>query len=115
MGSFEPAPGAAPLEVVGFKIQFTQVEGDNSGSFFIEDSVGWGLSERSKLEGFRLNNLIATWIIGPLLPLNPDLTAWLIGQISGSDEVQLAFEPEARAAYVKRAAELKAPGMHLAY
>lgn len=115
VGSFEPAPGAAPLEVVGFKIQFTQVEGDNSGSFFIEDSVGWGLSEQSKLEGFRLNNLIATWIIGPLLPLNPDLTAWLIGQISGSDEVQLAFEPEARAAYVKRAAELKTPGMHLAY
>lgn len=115
VGSFEPAPGAAPLEVVGFKIQFTQVEGDNSGSFFIEDSVGWGLSEQSELEGFRLNNLIATWIIGPLLPLNPDLTAWLIGQISGSDEVQLAFEPEARAAYVKRAAELKTPGMHLAY
>lgn len=115
VGSFEPAPGAAPLEVVGFKIQFTQVEGDNSGSFFIEDSVGWGLNEQSKLEGFRLNNLIATWIIGPLLPLNPDFTAWLIGRISCSDEVQLAFEPEARAAYVKRAAELKTPGMHLAY
>ena len=115
VGSFEPAPGAAPLEVVGFKIQFTQVEGDNGDSFFIEDSVGWGLNEQSKLEGFRLNNLIATWIIGPLLPLNPDLTAWLIGRISCSDEVQLAFEPEARAAYVKRAAELKTPGMHLAY
>ncbi|WP_342589753.1 MurT ligase domain-containing protein [Collinsella tanakaei] len=115
VGSFEPAPGAAPLEVVGFKIQFTQVEGDNGDSFFIEDSVGWGLNEQSKLEGFRLNNLIATWIIGPLLPLNPDFTAWLIGRISCSDEVQLAFEPEARAAYVKRAAELKTPGMHLAY
>ncbi len=115
VGAFEPEPGAAPIEVVGFKIQFTQVEGDNSASCFLKNSVGWGLNEHSSLEGFRVNNLIATWTIGPLLPLNPDFTRWLLQGVCGTDRVDLAFEEEARAAYEKRAAELKAPGMHLAY
>ena len=115
VGMFAPAEGVQPIEVVGFKIQFTQVEGDNTFCPFLHNGVGWGLNEHSKLEGFRVNNLIATWIIGPLLPLNPPFTAWLIGEIAGADEVHLAFEPEARAAYEKRARELRTPGMHLAY
>lgn len=115
VGEFVPEPGAAPLEVVGFKIQFTQMKGDNSSTFFIKDGAGWGLDEKSVLEGFRVNNLIATWIIGPLLPLNPPFTAWLLSQVCGTDDVTLAFEEEARAAYEKRLKELKAPGMHLAY
>lgn len=113
-GSFTPAPGAEPLDVVGFKIQFTQVAGDNADRFFIEDRAGWGLDEHSKLEGFRINNLFATWIIGPLLPLNPDFTSWLLKNVTGGS-VHLAYEPQARAAFVKRLHEFKAPGMHLAY
>lgn len=115
VGSFTPAPGADAIEVVGFKIQFTQVEGDNTESCFLRNSVGWGLNEQSSLEGFRVGNLIATWIIGPLLPLNPPFTAWLIGEVAGEGAVDLAFEPEVRVAYEKRARELKVPGMHLAY
>lgn len=113
-GEFFPEPGESPIVVVGFKIQFTQVEGDNSDDYFLKDSVGWGLDEDSRLEGFRRRNLMATWIIGPLLPLNPDFTAWLLERVCGS-RVPLAFEQEARAAYEKRVRELKAPGMHLAY
>ena len=115
VGDFTPAPGASPLEVVGFKIQFTQMKGNNSANYFIKDTVGWGLDEASTLEGFRVNNLIATWIIGPLLPLNPDFTKWLLAEVCGTDDVELAFEKEARAAYDKRVKELKVPGMHLAY
>lgn len=113
-GTFTPALGAEPLDVVAFKIQFTQVIGDNAGCFFIEDRAGWGLDEHSKLEGFRINNLIATWVIGPLLPLNPDFTSWLIANVTGRP-AHLAFEPQARSAFVKRLHEFKAPGMHLAH
>lgn len=114
VGSFVPDAGIAPLEVVGFKIQFTQVEGDNRDTAFMANTVGWGLNEDSDLEGFRINNLIATWLIGPLLPLNPPFTRWLLGRICGT-AVPLAFEAEAQAVYDKRLVELKAPGMHLAY
>ena len=98
-----------------FKIQFTQVEGDNRCSYFLKDEVGWGLDEHSSFEGFRVNNLIATWIIGPILPLNPDFTSWLLKNVTGEGSVHLAYEPEVRAAYAKRLSELRAPGMHLAY
>ena len=62
-----------------------------------------------------MNNLIATWIIGPILPLNPDFTSWLLKNVTGEGSVHLAYEPEVRAAYAKRLSELRAPGMHLAY
>ena len=50
-----------------------------------------------------------------LLPLNPDFTSWLLKNVTGGGSVQLAYEPQARAAFVKRLHEFKAPGMHLAY
>ena len=93
-----------------------RVEAGVLGVFVNDRTTFLGLmDEKSVLEGFRVNNLIATWIIGPLLPLNPPFTAWLLSQVCGTDDVTLAFEEEARAAYEKRLKELKAPGMHLAY
>lgn len=115
VGGFDAADGSEPIDVVGFKIQFTQIEGDNRRSYFLKDEVGWGLDEHSSFEGFRVNNLIATWIIGPILPLNPDFTSWLLKNVTGEGSVHLAYEPEVRAAYAKRLSELHAPGMHLAY
>ena len=34
IGDFVPAPGEKPIKVVGFKIQFTQMEGDNMAGYF---------------------------------------------------------------------------------
>ena len=112
VGTFVPAPGEKPIEVVGFKIQFTLMEGRNESSFFLSDEVGFGLNERSRLEGFRRNNLIATWLIGPLLPSNPDLVRWIL-DVMGETDVTLAFEGEARRAHDERARTFRLPGMHL--
>ena len=68
---FDPGDGMKPFEVVGYKVQFTQMEGDNAGCCFCENEIGFGLNEHTKLEGFRKNNLIATWMLGPVLPLKP--------------------------------------------
>lgn len=76
--------------------------------------MGFGLNKQSKDEGFRKNNLMATWLIGPLLPLNPDFTRYLL-DLMGRKDVPLAFETEARAAYDERIKTFRLPGMGLAY
>lgn len=114
IGDFVPQPGAAPIKVVGFKIQFTMMEGRNQAGYFCHNEVGFGLNRQTKLEGFRKNNLMATWLIGPLLPLNPDFTRYLLDLI-GEKDAPLAFEEDVRAAYVERLKTFRMPGMGLAY
>lgn len=104
LGSFRASEGADPIDIVGCKIQFTQIEGDNSSDYFCTLSRGFGLREGSSLEGFRRNNLIATWILGPLLPTNPDLARWMLGLALGRDP-RLAYEEVARAAFAERLRE----------
>ena len=108
VGSFDAGEGAEPLQILGFKIQFTQMRGNNALSPFVRVDRGWGLAEGSTLEGFRRGGLIATWVLGPVLPTNPDLARWFCEQVAGQP-VQIAFEKEARAAYEVRSAELTKP------
>lgn len=112
LGTFVPAPGEDPIEIAGFKAQFTQMEGHNESCFFCEDEVGFGLNVETKLEGWRRGGLIATWIIGPLLPENPDFVRWLLDEM-GEKDASLAFEEEARAAHGTRVRTFRVPGMHL--
>lgn len=114
VGEFDPGNGKDPFVVVGFKMQFTLTEGDNSNCYFLKNKVGFGINKESKLEGFRRKNAIATWLIGPLLPLNPYLTRWIL-DMAGEEDTPLAFEEEAVAAYQKHAREMVYPGMHLHY
>lgn len=104
------------VDVVGFKIQFTQVEKGSGfdGCPFCHNEVGFGLNKQTKAEGFRKNNLMATWLIGPLLPLNPDFTRYLLDLI-GETDAKLAYEADVRAAYEERLRTFHLPGMGLAY
>lgn len=110
LGVFDPGDGSAPIELVGYKIQFTQVRGDNSRDYFCQNEIGFGLNEGTKLEGFRMKNLMVTWMLGPLLPLNPDFTAWLLRLVTG-EEVRPAFEEASRASYERRLTEFRIPGV----
>lgn len=114
VGEFDPGNGQKPFVVVGFKMQFTLTEGDNSSCYFLKNKVGFGINKESKFEGFRRKNAIATWLIGPLLPLNPYLVRWILDR-AGEENTPLAFEKEAVAAYKKHAREMVYPGMHLHY
>lgn len=113
------AASGEPLEIVGYKIQFTQAApGDGSARFagarpFCTAEVGFGLNRSSKLEGFRYRNLIATWLTGPLLPLNPLLTESLIARIDPTPTPRAAFRDEALAAYRKRLEEFRTPGIKM--
>lgn len=110
LGVFTPAEGEPPIEVVGYKIQFTQIEGDNSEAFFTRNEVGFGLREGVALEGYRRRNLMVTSMLGPLLPINPEFTSWLLKLVTGG-EVRLAFEDLSRASFERRLSEFRIPGV----
>lgn len=94
------------IEIVGFKSQFTFSYGDNTNNYFAEVEKGVGLNKESKYEGIRKNNFLATYLIGPILILNPLFTKNIIKKI-GIKEPKLAFEQDVMAAYKQRLEELR--------
>ena len=67
---------------------------------------GVGRRPGSAGEGFRRGGLMATYLIGPLLVLNPPFTKWLLREL-GAKSDDLAFEDTAVAAYNARLAEFR--------
>ena len=96
------------MDIVGFKGQFSHSYGDNSDCYFIETTRGDGLNPGVKYEGIRKNNLFSTYIIGPMLPLNPPLAKYLLG-LMGVQEPQLVFEEACFDAYNTRVKEFSEP------
>lgn len=94
------------IELVGFKSQFTFSYGENSENYFAKAEKGIGLNKESNLEGIQKNNFIATYLIGPILILNPYFTEKLI-QKMGMEEPNLAFKEDLIQAYNQRLEELK--------
>lgn len=95
------------IKIVGFKSQFSHEYGDNSNNYFAKVIRGSGLNKESKLEGVKINNFIATTILGPILVLNPEFTKYFIQNILKQENVNIAFEEEAMDAYRKRLAEFE--------
>ena len=94
------------IELVGFKSQFTFAYGDNTNMYFSEVEKGIGLNPDSKLEGIQKNNFIGTYIIGPILILNPQFTKKLLKKL-GIENADIAFEEDVQKAYEQRLKELK--------
>ena len=64
-------------------------------------------------DGFRLDQLYATHLIGPLLVLNPPLCQWVLRKIGAPDT--LAYPAAIMAAYEKRVAEFAEPNRNYMY
>lgn len=94
------------IEILGFKSQFTMLYGDNSNNYFAKVQMGIGINPETKLEGIHQNNFIATYVIGPLLILNPHFTLKLL-KMMGVDKPKLAFEEEVLKAYEVRLKKFK--------
>lgn len=88
-------------ELMGFKSQFTMAypEKELEGLFQVEKGVG--LHKKCSFEGVRKNNFFGTYLLGPLLILNPDFTLYLLSRM-GVENPRLAFEDELRAAWETR-------------
>lgn len=94
------------IDIVGFKSQFTFAFGDNQENYFAKVEKGIGLNKESNLEGIQKNNFIATYLIGPILILNPKFTKSLIEKMGIKDK-KLAFEEDLINAYEARLQEFK--------
>lgn len=94
------------IDVLGYKSQFTMAYSNNKENFFIDVEKGIGLNKESKLEGIRVKNLIGTYILGPILILNPLLTKEILKML-GCENTNIALEEEVIAAYKQRLEEFR--------
>lgn len=92
------------IEIVGFQSQFTTLYGENTENYFLELEVGMGINGETKLEGVRKNNFIGTYVIGPMLILNPLFTKKIM-KMMGIENPTLALEKETMQAYEARLKE----------
>lgn len=93
------------IKIVGFKAQFSMSYGDNSNNYVFESIKGSGINTKSKYEGYRVNNFIGTYLLGPILILNPYFTKYIL-KLMGREE-SVAFEDVAIETYKKRLEEFE--------
>ena len=94
----------ADMDIVGFKSLFGHTYDAPAEDGLFTTVRGIGRNESTALEGWRKNNLLATYVTGPLLVLNPPLARYIL-TLMGVESPSLAFEEAAMDAYRKRVAE----------
>lgn len=100
------------IDIVGFKSQFTHSYGKFDGLF--TTVRGDGLSPETKEEGIHKNNFIGTYLIGPLLVLNPPFTKYLLGKM-GVENPSVCYEESSMDVYTHRLSEFMDPNRGLTY
>ena len=94
------------IKVVGFKSQFSHSYNSNAENGFLTVVRGDGMSPGENKEGVIRNNFMGTYLLGPLLVLNPDFTKLIMKRL-GVIEPKLCYEKEANAAYELRLREFE--------
>ena len=89
------------MKIMGFKTQFTMCYPKTDANGLFKVIRGIGMNEKTMAEGIRVNNFFGTYLVGPLLILNPEFTKYLL-KLIGVENPSLAFEKEAVNAYNKR-------------
>ena len=91
------------MQIVGFKNLLSHSYGENPKPF-LRMKKGAGMNPDCKIEGVHDNNLFATYHTGPILPLNPQFTDYLI-KLADENYVSVTLEFE-KQAYDSRVNEL---------
>ena len=100
------------MKIAGFKAQFSHSYGGEKTDRLFKKLVGHGLNPDDDGEGIRRNNFFGTYLIGPLLIMNPDFTKYIL-ELAGFKADKLPFEDEIRKAYEQRIKEFERPGIEL--
>lgn len=100
------------IKIVGNKSQFTHSYGNTGLYPFIKVNRGDGYAPGEAFEGIKDHNFLSTYLLGPLLPLNPALTKWILSGLGLKTPI-LSFESEAITAYEKRLKEFENPETEL--
>jgi hypothetical protein len=98
------------MEIVGFKSQFAHSfsSGGQSVPQLFKTLRGAGRKPGQAEEGVRINNFLATYVLGPLLILNPPFARYFLGLLGEGDR-ELPYEKAAMAAYEARLREFHDP------
>ncbi len=75
------------MQIVGFKNLLSHAYGENP-SPFLKMKKGAGMNKDTKVEGVHKNNFFATYHTGPILPLNPQFTEYLIRLVDADYTMQ---------------------------
>jgi CobQ-like glutamine amidotransferase family enzyme len=97
-------------DIVGLKSQFAHtydIGGDGVEPLFMTVR-GAGRNPDVKPEGIRKNNFMATYVLGPLLIMNPPFTKYIMGLLGAGDK-PLAYEKAALDSYELRLKEYSDP------
>ena len=92
------------LEITAFNSRFSHCHPGTGVEGFAAVKRGIGLEEGCAFEGIRRKNFLGTYLLGPLLVLNPLLTQQLLS-ILGAETQEPLFFSEAMEAYTQRKAE----------
>jgi CobQ-like glutamine amidotransferase family enzyme len=95
------------IDIVGLKSQFAHAYGD-AGDALFTTVRGAGRNPDVKPEGIRKNNFMATYVLGPLLVMNPLFTKYIMGLLGVGDR-PLAYEEAAMDSYNLRLQEYSDP------
>lgn len=97
------------MTVIGFRSQFSMMQGDNSAFCFGRNQRAMGINPGTDLEGIRRKNFFGTNVQGPILALNPLFCEHLL-RLAGVEAVA-AHKEAAMKAYEIRLKEMQDPGL----
>jgi len=101
-------------DIVGFKSQFAHAYGFGDLPPLFRTVRGDGRSRGDKAEGVKVNGFMGTYLLGPIMILNPDFAKHVLGRM-GVAEIRLQFEAAAYEAYGRRLSEFSEPGRNFTY
>jgi CobQ-like glutamine amidotransferase family enzyme len=102
------------MDILGFKSQFSHAYGGEDVPALFETVRGAGRNPGETREGIRYKNFMATYLLGPLLVLNPPFTRLMLRLIGAGDR-PVPFEKAAMDAYTLRLDEFKDPKRGFTY
>ena len=100
------------MTLLGYTSRFSDTFGINENMSMMNVSIGSGSDPETKLEGIYTGNIIATYLLGPLLVANPDFMKWLMTKL-GCENASLPFEDALYQAYETRRKEFQRSDLEL--
>ncbi len=100
------------MTVVGYTSRFSHLKGLQKENALFRAERGLGAEPGCTYEGVRLPGILGSYLLGPLLPMNPPFTEFLLKEI-GVAEPRLAFKEAAMEAYQIRCEQYANPKVEL--
>lgn len=100
------------MTLLSYTSRFAETFGITEDMAMAKVEIGTGSCPDTKLEGIYKDNLIATYMLGPVLVANPDFAKWLLRKL-GVEKPSLPFESALYESYEAKRKEFQRPDLAL--